>query len=124
MVNYDLPKAIDDYVHRIGRTGRVGNIGKAISFYDGDRDSGLAADLVKILADASQEVPDFLQRDAGSAEFGGSGGMFGGNRDIRRGVSGRCEGRGADLGKAGSVIEECVFLLVELRVTFHGIIVC
>lgn len=92
VVNYDLPKAIDDYVHRIGRTGRVGNTGKAISFYDSERDSGLAADLVKILADAQQEVPDFLQRDAGSADFGG-GGMFGANRDIRRGFGG---GSGGD----------------------------
>ncbi|KAF0314552.1 putative ATP-dependent RNA helicase vasa-like [Amphibalanus amphitrite] len=88
VVNYDLPKAIDDYVHRIGRTGRVGNTGKAISFYDCDRDSGLAGDLVKILSEAQQEVPDFLQRDAGSADFGGGGGMFGGNRDIRRGFGG------------------------------------
>lgn len=34
VVNYDLPKGIDEYVHRIGRTGRVGNVGKATSFYD------------------------------------------------------------------------------------------
>ena len=34
VVNFDLPNQIDDYVHRIGRTGRVGNIGKAASFFD------------------------------------------------------------------------------------------
>lgn len=34
VINYDLPKEIDDYVHRIGRTGRVGNKGKSTSFYD------------------------------------------------------------------------------------------
>ena len=34
VVNYDMPKSIDEYVHRIGRTGRVGNIGKATSFFD------------------------------------------------------------------------------------------
>ncbi|KAJ4450546.1 hypothetical protein ANN_01973, partial [Periplaneta americana] len=49
VVNYDLPKSIDEYVHRIGRTGRVGNRGKATSFYDPDVDSILAKDLVKIL---------------------------------------------------------------------------
>lgn len=37
VVNYDLPKSIDEYVHRIGRTGRVGNRGKAVSFYDSDQ---------------------------------------------------------------------------------------
>jgi len=88
VVNYDLPKAIDDYVHRIGRTGRVGNIGNAISFYDADKDAALAADLVKILTEAEQTVPEFLQRDSGSAEFGGSGGFGGGNHDIRRGHGG------------------------------------
>lgn len=34
VINYDLPKSIDEYVHRIGRTGRVGNKGRAISFFD------------------------------------------------------------------------------------------
>lgn len=29
-----MPKSVDDYVHRIGRTGRVGNVGKATSFFD------------------------------------------------------------------------------------------
>lgn len=27
VINYDLPNDADEYVHRIGRTGRVGNIG-------------------------------------------------------------------------------------------------
>jgi len=35
VVNYDLPKELDDYVHRIGRTGRVGNTGVATSFVNG-----------------------------------------------------------------------------------------
>ena len=34
VVNFDLPEFIDEYVHRIGRTGRVGNTGKATSFFD------------------------------------------------------------------------------------------
>lgn len=32
VINYDLPDCTEDYVHRIGRTGRAGNTGKAISF--------------------------------------------------------------------------------------------
>jgi superfamily II DNA/RNA helicase len=32
VINYDLPKFSEDYVHRIGRTGRAGNTGTAISF--------------------------------------------------------------------------------------------
>jgi ATP-dependent RNA helicase RhlE len=34
VVNYDLPETYEDYVHRIGRTGRAGNKGFAISFVD------------------------------------------------------------------------------------------
>ena len=32
VLNYDLPEGAGDYVHRIGRTGRAGMTGKAISF--------------------------------------------------------------------------------------------
>ncbi|XP_067625232.1 ATP-dependent RNA helicase vasa-like [Eurosta solidaginis] len=77
VINYDLPKSIDEYVHRIGRTGRVGNNGRATSFFDPDQDSAIASDLVKILEGASQEVPDFL-RTCG----GGGGGDGGGNSQI------------------------------------------
>ena len=48
VINYDLPQGIDDYVHRIGRTGRVGNPGLATSFYDKSTDGVLAKDLVKV----------------------------------------------------------------------------
>lgn len=36
VINYDLPNNADDYVHRIGRTGRAGSAGRAISFAGGD----------------------------------------------------------------------------------------
>lgn len=49
VVNYDLPKTIDEYVHRIGRTGRLGNAGKAISFFDPDCDGPIASELIRIL---------------------------------------------------------------------------
>ncbi|KAF7509314.1 hypothetical protein GJ744_008208 [Endocarpon pusillum] len=63
VINYDLPSVdhggIDEYVHRIGRTARIGNEGLATSFYN-DRDEPLAEDLVKVLLESNQEVPDFL----------------------------------------------------------------
>lgn len=34
VINFDIPKDIDEYVHRIGRTGRLGNCGKSTSFFD------------------------------------------------------------------------------------------
>jgi len=35
VVNYDLPRSPSDYLHRIGRTGRAGQSGVAVSFIDG-----------------------------------------------------------------------------------------
>ncbi|XP_034666203.1 ATP-dependent RNA helicase vasa-like isoform X2 [Drosophila subobscura] len=81
VVNYDMPKVIDDYVHRIGRTGRVGNNGRATSFFDVEHDSAIATDLVKILEGSEQEVPDFL-RALDSGYGGGGASQFGGH-DVR-----------------------------------------
>lgn len=77
-----MPSSIDEYVHRIGRTGRVGNNGRATSFFDPDNDSNIASDLVRILKDAGQEVPEFLQNVRGG---GGGRSQFGG-RDVRGGA--------------------------------------
>nr|QFQ59538.1 vasa [Clogmia albipunctata] len=81
VINYDLPKGVDDYVHRIGRTGRVGNKGKASSFYDASVDSGIADDLARILKESNQEIPDFLSGHG--AGGGGYDSNFGG-RDVRK----------------------------------------
>ena len=43
VVNYDLPDQADDYVHRIGRTGRAGATGEAISFVSRDDFRNLCA---------------------------------------------------------------------------------
>ena len=51
VINYDLPDEIEEYIHRIGRTGRIGNKGKAMSFFTRGKDDGLARALVKTLAD-------------------------------------------------------------------------
>uniref|UniRef100_A0A3Q1GZU3 RNA helicase n=1 Tax=Acanthochromis polyacanthus TaxID=80966 RepID=A0A3Q1GZU3_9TELE len=73
VVNFDLPNNIDEYVHRIGRTGRCGNTGRAVSFYDPDTDNQLARALVTILSQAQQEVPSWLEEGAfsghGSSSF-------------------------------------------------------
>ncbi|KAI8420560.1 hypothetical protein MSG28_009019 [Choristoneura fumiferana] len=60
VVNYDLPTSVDEYVHRIGRTGRVGHRGKAVSFFDVDYDAELVADLARVLRQADQPLPDFF----------------------------------------------------------------
>ena len=63
IINFDLPDTqyggIQEYVHRIGRTARIGNEGLATSFYN-DRNENIAQSLVKILLETKQEIPDFL----------------------------------------------------------------
>jgi superfamily II DNA/RNA helicase len=54
---------VQDYVHRIGRTGRAGATGEADSlFTDGDKGNSQA--LIKIMSDAGQVVPPALKRYA------------------------------------------------------------
>ena len=56
VVNYDLPGNIDDYVHRIGRTGRAGNVGLATSFFNVANNTNIAKDLADSLTEMNQEV--------------------------------------------------------------------
>lgn len=51
VVNLDLPKTMEDYVHRIGRTGRAGAMGRATSFF-ADRDAFLVAQIRKAITEA------------------------------------------------------------------------
>ncbi|XP_066317069.1 DEAD-box ATP-dependent RNA helicase 14-like isoform X3 [Miscanthus floridulus] len=70
VVNYDFPTGVEDYVHRIGRTGRAGATGSAYTFF-GDQDSKYASDLVKILEGANQSVPPQLKEMALRGGYGG-----------------------------------------------------
>ena len=60
VINYDLCDEIDEYVHRIGRTARAGNPGLTTTFYT-DNNIVIASQLVKLLAECQQVVPEFLQ---------------------------------------------------------------
>ncbi len=79
VINFDLPSDIDEYVHRIGRTGRAGMAGKkkwyhfmkflfvyinylgqATSFFN-EKNRNIATDLLDILSESHQEVPEWLE---------------------------------------------------------------
>ena len=72
---------IEDYVHRIGRTGRAGATGLAVVFFT-EEHKQLAPKLVDILKEAKQEVPKELLdmmpygrgRGGGSSYYGRAGG--------------------------------------------------
>ncbi|XP_047669290.1 DEAD-box helicase 3 X-linked b isoform X4 [Tachysurus fulvidraco] len=71
VINFDLPSDIEEYVHRIGRTGRVGNLGLATSFFN-DKNSNITKDLLDILVEAKQEVPSWLESLAYEHQHKGS----------------------------------------------------
>lgn len=59
VINYDMPKDISTYTHRIGRTGRAGHEGLAITYMDHES-RGVSYKLVTLLRGAKQEVPQWL----------------------------------------------------------------
>ncbi|XP_022928194.1 DEAD-box ATP-dependent RNA helicase 14-like [Cucurbita moschata] len=97
VINYDFPTGVEDYVHRIGRTGRAGATGIAYTFF-GEQDAKYASDLIKILEGANQQVPsqlrDMASRSYGMAKFrrwgsGSDGGRGGRNFSSSGGRGGR-----------------------------------
>ena len=62
VINFDMARDCDSYIHRIGRTGRAGEVGEAITFWNPDYDKPCSPALVKIARDAGQEVPPFLEQ--------------------------------------------------------------
>ncbi|KAF2218192.1 P-loop containing nucleoside triphosphate hydrolase protein [Elsinoe ampelina] len=59
VINYTFPLTADDYVHRIGRTGRAGQTGESITFFT-EHEKPLAGALVNVLKAAKQPVPEEL----------------------------------------------------------------
>lgn len=102
-MNFDFPTGVEDYVHRIGRTGRAGATGEAYTFLS-DQDAKYASDLVKVLEGANQRVPQELREMAsrGGGMGGrsrrwnsdGGGSSFGGRGDGGSSYGGGYGGRG------------------------------
>ncbi|KAK4744568.1 hypothetical protein SAY87_010880 [Trapa incisa] len=116
VINFDFPTGVEDYVHRIGRTGRAGATGVSYTFFS-EQDYKYAPDLIKVLEGANQHVPPEIREMASRAgpgfvkdrtrtnrfdssggsrwDSGGQGGMrdsrFGGRGEMRDGGFG---GRG------------------------------
>lgn len=109
VINFDLPQAAEDYVHRIGRTGRAGATGSSLSLVSGD-DKRYYNDIQELID------PDFVrpkrQPNPKKRNGGGNGGnrrrssgksegsAFGGERSDRRPSRGRGKGKG--FGGSGS----------------------
>jgi len=94
VINFDMPKQLDDYVHRIGRTGRAGRKGTAVALLN-ERCAYLS-ELYELLTEAKQDVPQWFEELGrsvrGRAPPGGKGGRI---EKSFGGVDSRYEGAAA-----------------------------
>merc|ERR1712086_268715 len=60
VINYDMPDDIENYVHRIGRTGRCGKTGVATTFINKSCEETTLLDLKHLLKEAHQRIPPVL----------------------------------------------------------------
>ncbi|EOD21762.1 hypothetical protein EMIHUDRAFT_65228, partial [Emiliania huxleyi CCMP1516] len=106
VINYDAPDDIEDYTHRIGRTGRAGNTGLATTMLNA-ANRNIARDLLHTLTTSKQEAraPEWLadmaplRKGGGRGRRGGGGGRGRGRRPSRYGGGGG--GGGAYRGGGG-----------------------
>jgi len=100
IVNYDIPANTEDYVHRIGRTGRAGQKGYAVSLIT-DKDSHALRGIIEVMKRTNQEITEevrqaaaragppppsgrALRKGGGKGSFGSSWGRSGRSRSPRR----------------------------------------
>jgi superfamily II DNA/RNA helicase len=108
--NFDIPFNAEDYIHRIGRTGRAGASGLAVSFVSGGNDARLVADIEKLIkikieleaVEFDEDSPNIRKEGrindgrrmyAQEAAAGGDNGRSGGRGEGRG--DGRSDGRPA-----------------------------
>lgn len=59
VINFDMPTSIQNYTHRIGRTGRIGSSGIAISYFN-HSSRNIAHPLIEFLRTNKQIIPNWL----------------------------------------------------------------
>mmetsp|Transcript_58629 Transcript_58629/g.110308 ORF Transcript_58629/g.110308 Transcript_58629/m.110308 type:complete len:561 (-) Transcript_58629:78-1760(-) len=70
VVNFDMARDVEGYIHRIGRTGRAGASGTSITFVNHAYDTECAPALVKIAREAGATVPEWLDKLADKGRGG------------------------------------------------------
>ncbi|CAM9015984.1 unnamed protein product [Wickerhamomyces anomalus] len=62
VVNFQMSKKIDDYIHRVGRTGRAGSYGTSITFLSDEADSEIYGDLKKLVSKSGNKLPEEFKK--------------------------------------------------------------
>ncbi|KAF4672865.1 hypothetical protein FOL47_011285 [Perkinsus chesapeaki] len=82
VINFDFPESCEDYIHRIGRTGRAGHEGNAYSYFT-EKDFWVAKEMVPLLRESNVEIPPMMEKVALDPSYWprhvGRGGYGGGN---------------------------------------------
>lgn len=76
VICFDMPEDIENYVHRIGRTGRRGKVGMSTTYVNRSIEEAVLLDLKHLLLEAKQKVPEFLQNLGGDMTLDGFGGTL------------------------------------------------
>ena len=63
VINFDVPNSSDDYLHRIGRCGRFGHKGLAITIMSGEREKNKFLDIDNVIKSANQNEIQILPSD-------------------------------------------------------------
>jgi len=61
VINYSVGMSVENYIHRIGRCGRAGKFGKAYTFFLQPNDDKFAPELLQLLEDSKQQIPQDLR---------------------------------------------------------------
>ena len=111
VVNYDVPDSPDSYLHRVGRAGRFGTKGLAITFASSDEDAKVLESVLEVLEVSITQLPDLDQIDVYSykkfmqdpmeiyVDTGGGKGKGGGEDNGKGGGKGHGKGGGKGHGK-------------------------
>ncbi len=91
--NVDIPFNAEDYVHRIGRTGRAGASGIAVSFVGGGNDARLVADIEKLIKKKIEIEAIEYDDERPRGRFNEGRRLYQHDDEDRRGSGGRSEGR-------------------------------
>ncbi|KAH9048830.1 P-loop containing nucleoside triphosphate hydrolase protein [Lactarius hengduanensis] len=59
VINYDFPRSVQSYVHRIGRTGRAGREGKAVTYFT-DEDAPYLKSIANVLLQSGSSAPEWI----------------------------------------------------------------
>lgn len=62
VINFQMTRKIDDYIHRVGRTGRAGSYGTSITFLSDDADMDIYGDLKKLVAKSGNKLPEEFKK--------------------------------------------------------------